>query len=226
MPEERIPLLVREIISEKSVKNHAISAFKVAMLNFDHDHFMHTYDTLLHDKSFRDIFYDIFIPLLEEMGLLWQSGTITPAQEHFISNLIKQKLILNIEKAAFSEPKLTDHTYVLFLPEGEIHELGLMYINYELLLRGCKTIYLGESVPLSNLVDLNKHFQNIIFISYMTIEPETGTLGDYIQNIHQQVLKEDSELWLCGRMTEYLSDRKREPQTKVFHSVLELISAV
>ena len=83
--EQQIPEAVREIISEKSVKSHAISSFKMAMLNFDQSLFFKTYDTLLSEKSFREVFHEVFIPLMNEIGLLWQSETITPAHEHFIS---------------------------------------------------------------------------------------------------------------------------------------------
>jgi DNA-binding transcriptional MerR regulator len=72
-PEEKIPMLVREIISEKSAKNHAISAFKMAMMNFDQELFFNTYNVLLSEKSFKEVFYQVFIPLMNELGLLWQS---------------------------------------------------------------------------------------------------------------------------------------------------------
>jgi DNA-binding transcriptional MerR regulator len=109
---EKIELLVREIISEKSSKNHAINAFKMAMINFDQALFFNTYNNLLSEKTFREIFYDVVIPLMNEIGLLWQSGTITPAQEHFISFLIKQKLLINTEKIQILEPTRTDKVFV------------------------------------------------------------------------------------------------------------------
>jgi hypothetical protein len=90
-PEEQIPVMVREIISSKSAKNHAITAFKMAMMNYDQELFMRTYNWLIEEKSFKEIFHQVFIPLLEELGLLWQTDTITIAHEHFMSYLIKQK---------------------------------------------------------------------------------------------------------------------------------------
>jgi DNA-binding transcriptional MerR regulator len=75
-PEEQIPVMVREIISSKSAKNHAITAFKMAMMNYDQELFMRTYNWLIEEKSFKEIFHQVFIPLLEE-GLLWQTDTIT-----------------------------------------------------------------------------------------------------------------------------------------------------
>ena len=191
-PPEKIPLLVREIISEKSVKSHAISAFKMAMMNFDQTQFFNTYNTLLAEKSFREVFYEVIIPLMTELGLLWQSNTISPAHEHFISYLIKQKLLINTEKVQILEPTKKDKVFVLYLPMNEIHELGLMYLNYEILFHGYKTIYLGESVPTESLMDLNKYFDSIVFISYMTVQPDKNAVNDYVKEIQDSVLKEDS----------------------------------
>ena len=84
-PQEKIPKMVQEIVSEKSAKSHAINSFKMAMVNFDQALFLKTYDELLSEKSFKEIFYEVFIPLITEIGLLWQSETISPSHEHFIS---------------------------------------------------------------------------------------------------------------------------------------------
>jgi DNA-binding transcriptional MerR regulator len=222
-PPEKIPQLVREIISEKSAKSHAISAFKMAMMNFDQTKFFSTYNTLLAEKSFREVFYEVFIPLMTELGLLWQSDTITPAHEHFISYLIKQKLLINTEKVQVLEPTKQDKVFVLYLPMNEIHELGLMYLNYEILLHGYKTIYLGESVPTDSLNDLNKYYDSIVFVSYMTVQPDKEHVNDYIKEIQQTVLKDDSQIWLIGRMVDEIKPSTLNNATKVFGSIADLV---
>ena len=93
--ENEIQTLVKQIISSKNSKNHAINAFKMAMMNFDQQLFFNTYNWLAEEKSFKEIFHQVFIPLLDEIGLLWQTDTISPAHEHFISYLLRQKIILN-----------------------------------------------------------------------------------------------------------------------------------
>jgi len=223
-PPEKIPLLVREIISEKSAKHHAINAFKMAMMNFDQTLFFTTYNTLLSEKSFREVFYEVFIPLMTEIGLLWQTDTITPAHEHFISYLIKQKLLINTEKVQILPPTKTDKVFVLYLPMNEIHELGIMYLNYEILLSGYKTIYLGESVPTESLKDLNKYFDSIVFICYTTVKPDKNSINDYVQEIQEKVITENSELWLIGRMIEHINQKHFDGKTKSFNSILELVN--
>lgn len=220
---EKIELLVREIISEKSSKNHAINAFKMAMMNFDQVLFFKTYSNLLSEKSFREIFYDVIIPLMNEIGLLWQTGTITPAQEHFISFLIKQKLLVNTEKIQVLEPTRTDKIFVLYLPENEIHELGLMYLNYEILLNGYKTIYLGESVPVSSLKDMKQYFDNIIYISYLTVQPARDDIDKYLKEITTEVIDINSEIWILGRMTEFIDAKSLSSSITVFSSISDLV---
>lgn len=220
---EKIELLVREIISEKSSKNHAINAFKMAMMNFDQVLFFKTYSNLLSEKTFREIFYEVLIPLMDEIGLLWQSGTITPAQEHFVSCLIKQKLLVNTEKIQVLEPTRTDKIFVLFLPENEIHELGLMYLNYEILLHGYKTIYLGESVPVESLKDIKQYFDNIVYVSYLTIQPTRDSIDDYLHRIATEIMEADSQVWLLGQMTEFIDLKKIPDNIKAFHSIQDLV---
>ena len=220
---EKIELLVREIISEKSIKTHAINAFKMAMINFDQALFFNTYNNLLSGKSFREIFYEVVIPLMEEIGLLWQAGTVTPAQEHFITFLIKQKLLLNTEKLQILEPKYTDKVFVLYLPENEIHELGLMYLNYEILLKGYKTIYLGESVPIDSLTDMNKYYDTIVYVSYLTVQPTKDDINDYIEEITAKIINPNSQVYLLGRMTEFIDSTNISDKILVYKSVADFV---
>ncbi|MEO8236087.1 MAG: MerR family transcriptional regulator [Flavobacterium sp.] len=224
---DKIPALVREIVSEKSAKSHAINAFKMAMMNFDQTLFINTYNNLLSEKSFRDVFYEVFIPLMNEIGLLWQSNTITIAHEHFISHLIKQKLITNTEKIQVLEPTRSDKIFVLYLPSNEIHELGLMYLNYEFILNGYKTIYLGESVPIESLKDIQRYFEKITFVSYMTVQPTKDEINDYIERLKTEILIDNSsECWLIGKMTTEINLNILNEKTRLFQSIESIIEEI
>lgn len=220
---ERVTALVNEIATEKNAKNHALSSFKLAMMNFDQTLFFTTYNELLSEKSFREIFYEVFIPLITEIGFLWQAGTITPAHEHFISYLIKQKILINTEKLQIQEPTKTTTTFVLYLPSNEIHELGLMYLNYEILLNGYKTIYLGESVPVENLLDVKKYFENITFVCYSTVEPTASEINTYVNDLNTKILDAETSLWMIGRMVENINVKTPNPKVKIFHSIDSLV---
>lgn len=224
-PAEKIPQMVKEIISDKSAKTHALSAFKMAMMNFDQTLFLTTYHNLLSKKSFREVFSEIFIPLMNEIGILWQTGTITPAHEHFISYLIKQKLLGNIEKKQIEEPKNSDRVFVLYLPENELNEFALMYLHYEILSHGYKTIYLGKSIPLSNLKDLTRYFSNITFVAYCTLFPKEEAINRYVSEIQKNIIPEsESEFWLLGKVTEAIDKTLLPPQIISFSSFEDVIN--
>jgi MerR family transcriptional regulator, light-induced transcriptional regulator len=224
-PPDKIPFLVKEIISEKSVKNHAISNFKMAMMNFDQALFLSTYDNLLSEKSFREVFHEIFVPLLNEIGLLWQTDTITPAHEHFISYLIKLKLLTNTEKIHSREPDHKDKIFVLFLPNNEIHELGLMYLNYEFILNGYKTLFLGENVPIESLNDTLKYFDNITFVCYMTVKPEKDEVNEYVETFYDKLLLTgNNQLWAIGKMTQEINTTTLKDKILIFESIPQMVN--
>ncbi len=222
--EEEINEYVRSIVSDTSTKNQAINSFKIAMLNYDLELFLGTYEQLERKRNFRQIFTDVFIPLLKEIGLLWQTDTISPAHEHFVTNLIKQKLLLNIEKLQYIKPSKTDKAFILFLPENEIHELGLLYINYEILLQGYRAIYLGPSIPLDSLPNMLTFHENTIFVSYFTIKPEKDNVSKYVENFNELICKDRiSEFWMLGKQIMHIS-KSSAPNHRYFESISSLIT--
>lgn len=220
IPVQNIPLMVREIVAKNNIKSQAINAFKLAMINFDQTLFMSTYNGLLTEKSFREIFKDIFVPLLNELGMLWQTDTISPAHEHFVTNLIRQKILINTEKLQHIECTKTDKVFVPFLPDNEIHEIGLLYLNYEIVLRGYKSIYLGQTVPLDNLREIMNYFENLYFVSYFTVAPNKDAIDKYITGF-SALTKEYSNinLWVLGRQTQFISEKGLPAFVKTFNSI-------
>ena len=227
LSEVEIPELVKQITTEKTAKNHAINSFKMAMMNFDQSLFFKTYDALLSEKSFREVFFEVFIPLMNEIGLLWQTNTISPAHEHFISNLLRQKIQVNTEKVQILEPTKNDKVFVLYLPMNEIHEIGLMYLNYEILLQGYRCIYLGENVPVESLKDITTFFNNITFVSYLTVEPLQENIDQYIVDFENQILKENNnDLYLIGRMTQFINKSILPKKISTYQSIEELTKQI
>ena len=224
LKEEEIPIKVREIASRAKVEDHAINALKMAMINFDQVLFYSTYNNLLEKKTFSEIFYSVFLPLLNEIGLLWQTNTITPAHEHFLSVHIKQKILLNIERIQSLEPKPVSKTYVLFLPDNEIHDIGLLFINYQLRSKGYHTIFLGECVPMESLTDLLDFFEEITFISYFTVYPIEQDIPDYINKFNDLLLKKQGvELVLLGKRLHDLNIKSLPKKVTTFNSIENLV---
>lgn len=225
--EKDISSQVNEIALKANAENHAINSFKLAMLNFDQALFYETYNSLRKDKTFKDIVYEVFMPFLKELGMLWQTDTISIAHEHFVSTLIKQKILLNIEKIQKQDPNKSTKTFVLYLPMNEIHDIGLLFTHYELVSRGYHCIYLGPSVPIESLSSLLNYYNNINFISYFTVKPEKDDIHDYLKEFNETILKpKGNELWILGRLLEHINQAKLPHQIKKFSSIENLVSTL
>tara|TARA_B110000967_G_scaffold195241_1_gene224539 strand:- start:1202 stop:2101 length:900 start_codon:yes stop_codon:yes gene_type:complete len=224
LDEFEIAAKVNQISYNGNIKNHALNAFKISMLNFDQELFYKTYNRLIEEKNFKEVFYEFFIPLINEIGLLWQTLTIKPSHERFLIAHIRQKVLIHIERLQSANPKPYTKTFVLFLPLNEMHDIGLLFLNFELLSRGYHTIYLGESTPLDDLNILNNLYQNITFVSYFTIKPDTEKLNSYLDEFYTSALKNtsNSALLLGTRFIDF--DAKKLPKKmKLYNSIKNLV---
>lgn len=219
----------KELASTKAINDSSLNAFKVAMLNFDINLFNDAYTQLLGFKTFREIFMEVFIPLLEDIGNLWQTKSLKPVHEHFISNLITQKLQANIERNQSINFSKSHYTFVLYLPENEIHELGLLYLHYEMTLRGLHSIYLGQNISKDNVKDLKKFYDKINFISYFTVEPNDNEVKNYIKGVNRDLIEgTENKFWFLGRKAAYFSENEimLPKNIKSFTSIKSLLNTI
>ena len=226
LSDDSIVLLARELANKSALVDDSINSFKMAMFSFDQALFNQTYNQLLINKTFRDVFKEVFIPFLDHIGLMWQTNTLTPAHEHFISNLISQKIQINIEKIQQNLLVDDSEVYVLFLPENEIHELGLMYLNYELSLRSKKTIYLGQSIPLDNLNSLLNVFHKITFISSFTVAPIEANLNNYLNEIDRKLIESNHQFWVFGHRVKEVDAKGFKAPFSVYSGLLALLNEI
>ena len=218
---QEIAELVQKTIKKERLGTnyHVISSFKIAMMNFDHHLFAKTYDSLTEKMDFREIFFQVFIPLLEEIGLLWQSNAINPAHEHFISNLIRQKMQVKIEETTTSQALDSSKTFVLFLPENEIHDLGLIFLHYEIAAKGYKCIYLGQSIQTESLQYLASSLHNVNFVSYLTINSSGKSIQEFAEQFNQDVKDESVSLFLLGRLIQEENQQDMPPNVKLIKTI-------
>jgi len=214
----------RELAFLGKSDSQAIVAFKLAMLNFDQTLFYNTYNGLLEEKTFRQIFYDVFLPLLYDLGMLWQTNSITSSHEHFLTVHIKQKILIHIERLQSIDPRPSDKTFVLFIPENETHDLGLLFINYEILNLGYHTIFLGENIPLGNLKHINKLYDDITYISYFTVKPNDNSIQKYLKKFSKHYLKNsNNKAKLIGHKTRNINPSKIPDQIKLYSKIEDLV---
>ena len=217
---------VHKLTINKNADDWSIGLFKLAMINFDQRLFTKTFNDLLEQFSFSEIFKNVFVPLMNELGVLWQTNSISPSHEHFITSLVKQKIHAMCEDLQQKSTRRTDRRFVLFLPDNEIHELGLLYLQYEVLNNGFQCVFLGQSVPiesLSNLIDIG---EPITFISYFTIEPAQDKIESYLNTFNSEIIENiDSELWILGYQVQFISDEMPDKMRK-FSSIDDVIYAL
>ncbi|MEO9954864.1 MerR family transcriptional regulator [Nonlabens sp.] len=218
---------VRNLAIRNNKNDHAIQELKLAMVNFDQTMFSRVYDSVLQEVGFTGVFYELFIPFLEELGFLWQSKTINIAHEHFISHLIKQKVLINLEKVQYRSKNDSDSVYVLFLPENEMHDLGLLFLNYELLKRGNKTIYLGASMILDDLPFFKNKGVTPTYITYVTVQPVEKELPSFLKRFNRKVNRDsDIELWILGQMAQKIKSEQLSDNHKVFKGISDVINNI
>jgi len=221
LDENEIPILVRDIALKYSSEQISINALKLAMVNFDTVLFDVTFEELKKQYDFGFIFINIFMPLMRELGILWQTGAISPSHEHFITNLVKQKIHTQTELAQRDQTtQQNDKIFVLYLPENEIHELGILFLNYHILSKGYKTIFLGQSLPTESLETLFTFSTELNFVTYLTVEPNKTEIMDYLSDFHQRILKEsDSKLLIFGPLQVEIDLSKMPDKIELFRSI-------
>ncbi|MGJ8761183.1 MAG: MerR family transcriptional regulator [Polaribacter sp.] len=225
MSDEELILQTRALAFVTSLNDESINALKLSMFQFDKRLFNNVYEKLLEEKTFQEIFQEVFIPFLNDVGLLWQTDTLKPAHEHFISNLIVQKILINTEKLQFNISE-TSKTYVLFLPENEIHEIGLLYLNYELVLRGAHTVYLGQSLPLNNLDYFLESDNEICFITSLTIKPYDDKIEDYFKEIDAMIRNSSKTFIAIGQKVNQVKHLDLSPQIHLHNTITDLLKVI
>ncbi len=189
---------VKEVAQDKNDPDVALNSLRLALINYDTDLFENTSDSFRAQEGFRALVERLYLPLLEHVGLLWQCNSICPAQEHFTSNLVRQKLVAAIDSVR-PLTRESGRLHVLYLPENEIHELGLLYLHYRLRSAGERTLYLGQSVPMQDLVQVADQIPGAItFITVLTAFPHSDDVPAYAQHLREVLPDERIEFTLAG----------------------------
>ena len=224
LDEAEIATKVRELSVIGNIEHHSFNAFKLSMLNFNHELFYKTYNQLLEEKSFEEIFNEVLLPLIKNINMLWQTKTITPVNERFITSHIRQKILIHIERLQSLNPRPDTKTYVLFLPLNEVHDIELLFINYELLSKGYHTIYLGDNIPTCDLVQLNNLYEEIVFVSNFTVTPSINNVLNYLNEMHKQVIEDtpNSILLIGRRLKDFMQENLPEKIT-LYNSLDNLV---
>jgi DNA-binding transcriptional MerR regulator len=166
MDDEEICKKILALVSMEAQQERLVNDLIKSMVDLDMDVFEEILEGYIKTKGVEKTIVQIIFPFLEKIGILWLTNHINPAQEHLVTNIIRQKLIAGIE--CTNAALRSDKTVLLFLPEGEHHELGLLFMHYLLKKRGAKTIYLGCNIPLEDVAFVCKLKKPDYLYSHLT----------------------------------------------------------
>lgn len=151
LTDDRLHQLLETIVGARrnATEEYFISQLIAAGMTYDEARFEQIYSICVARYRLKKTYQSVLLPMLERIGLLWRCDRVTPAQEHFVSNLLRKKFFASID--SLPTPDAGSDRWLLFLPENEFHELGLLLACNLIRLSGHQVVYLGANVPLFSL---------------------------------------------------------------------------
>lgn len=205
---------------EESVQ---IENLVMSLMEVNEERFEKTVNNAILHFGFENTIEKIVFPFFKKLGAMWQAGMVNPAQEHYLSNLIRQKIIVHVDKIS---PNITpdQKSVVLFLPSGELHEMGLLYTSFLCKARGYRVIYLGQSVPIEDIKIINDIVKPDLMISIITSKLNGIDLNAYFQLLSESA--PNCQFLMSGRLVFESGESYRLPPKnfKVFEEYSDLKS--
>jgi len=222
----RIASLSNEALSQKILELNNVSTpaesgqienLIVAMIDLDEAKFEKVLNNSIIQIGFEESMFQVVYPLLHKIGILWQIGTITPVQEHFISNLIRQKLYAAIDALPVERHK-NSKTFLLTLPQWELHDIGLLVYNYLIRKKGHKTIFLGQGVPIKDVITIHELVHPDAIVTSFSTPMESEDMLEYLHGLTRSF--KDMPIYVGGIQLDSLG--KHIPRSVVkFPTVIE-----
>lgn len=196
------------------IRERIVNELVQHMVCLDMDQFEKTIEVYINEKGIERTVVQVIFPFLEKIGILWQTGHINPVQEHLVTNIIRQKLIAGIETTV-STVKI-NKTFLLFLPENEHHELGLLFMYYLLKSRGAKTIYLGANVPIKDVQYVIEYKKPDVAFTHLTSTAAQFNFEKFLTNVGDRF--SNTPTLISGFLTQHY--KKKIPENVHFKKSL------
>lgn len=196
MSQSQIHNLVTQLKNDWKNDSMQVLHLSNATLDYNEKEFSEVLGGCIAELGLINTMDQILYPFMKKVGMLWQTGTIDPSHEHFASNLIRERLIVEIDK--LNVPiKDNAKRFILFLPEAEMHETGLLFTRYLLKKCGQEMLYLGSEIPYSDLQKVVASYQP----DYAFITLTSLNLGKNINKIIGKVMDNlDVSLIVAGSL--------------------------
>jgi DNA-binding transcriptional MerR regulator/methanogenic corrinoid protein MtbC1 len=219
LPDKKLFKLVQESNTGSGDKSYEyfIAHLISAGISYDEPGFEKIFSHCITRYGMKEAYLNIIYPLLVRVGFMWSADTIPPAHEHFISNLLRQKLFTAIDSLPL--PKAGDDDWLLFLPENEFHELGLLFASYLLRLAGKKVIYLGSNVPFESLKEVVKEVDPKNLLLFLVHENLPEVIQQYLDILSKQF--KGKNIFVAGHQ-KLTGQLKKGSNIHFLHSVADL----
>ena len=193
MNDREIHEAVHDICKYSESLSDQIYSLTNSMVDIDELAFLEILNRNIERYGFEKVMTEIVYPFMNKVGVLWLTNSINPAQEHFISNLVRQTLIVKTSEVAIHPEQ---PLFLLFLPEKEPHELGILYANYLLRANGIRTVFFGQSVPLDALEEAYHKLEPAYILTAMITAPDPSNVQQYVNLLGSKF--KDSRVLITG----------------------------
>lgn len=187
MKVEDLQIEVRRLMEKKAGFPEQIQGLTLAMLDLNEERFEKILSTNILQIGFERTMMSLIYPFFQKIGVLWQTGAINPAQEHFMSNLVRQKIVVAIDGQPINAA-IHNKKYLLFLPENELHEISLLFSAFILKSRNNNVIYIGQNVPTEDLMSIYENHNPDCLLTVLTTSPPLKDVAGYISDLSGRFL--------------------------------------
>lgn len=221
MSEQELRSKIISLTDTEARQERLVNELIAHMIDLDIERFEQVLDNYVVMHGIDRAITQIIFPFLHRIGILWITNHIQPAQEHLVSNIIRQKLVVGIEGAM--PIRQVQRTILLFLPEGEYHELGLLYVHYLLRSHGSRVLYLGCDMPLKDVEFVSKYKQPDFLYTHLTGIAGNFNLERFISEVSRRI--PDIPLVVSGQLARVHS-KKVPPGVNFKRSLSEVLEFV
>ena len=221
MNEEGMKEKILSLTQPQAQQERIVNELIQNMIDLNMNAFETTIDDYILARGIEKTITQIIFTYLDRIGILWQTGHINPAQEHLVTNIIRQKLMVGLESVRTTFQINT--SVLLFLPEGEHHELGLLFMYFLLKSRGASVIYLGANIPIKDVAYVVNIKKPDYLYVHLTTVGQSFNLEKFLSNMTRQF--GSLPVIVSGRLT-MTYEKKIKPPIRFKRSFTEVMDFI
>ncbi len=223
LTEEQLHAMVQDRSRYDGNHTTEINELKMAMFEYNQDAFQKAFTKCVQRYGEEETFSQVLGAFISQLGVLWQTNTVNVTHEHFVSNLIKQKLYAAIDHVNV-KPRKNAPTYLLYLPANELHEIGLLYVEYILRNRGVNIISMGQNTPSDYLMAVFSKVEFDYAVSVFTTNPHSSVVEQFMDELLKKMKHTKVKFLFCGaQLVDVIDMEYANDQIKLYKTVSQLV---